>query len=506
MGGSELVVTAGMSRQRGGWREISVWVPASVSATLGTMIGSALRPSLAHAVEEDRLRPALARMREAFASGVTRPLGWRVRQLDGLRRLLAEHEGELLQALAADLGKPALEASFELGSVASEVAFARKRVARWMRPERVSTPLIAQPGRSLIQREPLGLVLIMGAWNYPVNLLLAPLVGALAAGNCVALKPSEQAPETSALLARLIPRHLDPACVQVFEGGLPETTALLAERFDHILYTGGPTAARAVLEAAARHLTPVTLELGGKSPVIVDDSANLEVAARRILWCKLFNVGQTCLAPDYVLVPRRLESALIERFQSTLRAFYGEDPRRSPDLGRIVNAHHFRRLVRLLDSGEVVAGGQALESERYIAPTILRDVSWESPIMAEEIFGPLLPVIAVSTIDEAIARVAARPRPLALYLFCEDRRTRERIIERTSSGGCTINHVGLHASNPHLPFGGVGPSGMGAYHGHAGFETFSHRKAVLVKGTRFDPSWFYPPYGETKQRWIRRLL
>lgn len=264
--------------------------------------------------------------------------------------------------------------------------------------------------------------------------------------------------------------------------------------------------ARIILEAAAKHLTPVTLELGGKSPCLVDRTANLPVTARRILWCKLFNAGQTCLAPDYVLVHQDVEEELLALFQSTLKEFYGNDPKRSPDFGRIINVRHHRRLMGLMGSGRVVVGGNGDEAERYIAPTLLRDVPEDSPVMAEEIFGPILPVLRVADMNEAIARVNRRPKPLGIYLFTEDTRLQEEVVARTNSGGVTLNHVALHAANPHLPFGGVGPSGMGAYHGRASFEVFSHRKAVLSKPTLVDPPVMYPPYGELKRRLIQRLL
>jgi aldehyde dehydrogenase (NAD+) len=295
--------------------------------------------------------------------------------------------------------------------------------------------------------------------------------------------------------------------MRVVEGGVAETTALLAERFDHIFYTGNGTVGRVVMEAAAKHLTPVTLELGGKSPCVVDQSTDLDVAARRIVWGKFYNAGQTCIAPDYVLAHEAIEDALLARLKQTVRDFYGDDPRTSPDYGRVVNVRHHRRLTALLPgSGEVVTGGGANEAERYLAPTILRDVPADAPVMAEEIFGPILPVLRVKDVDEAVAFVNARPKPLALYLFTKDGEVRRRVLERTSSGGALVNHISLHVGVPSLPFGGVGPSGMGAYHGKASFETFSHRKSVLVKPTWLDPRLLYPPYDETKKKWIRRLL
>lgn len=459
-------------------------------------------------VEIDAIPSTVARLRETFDSGRTRPLQFRQQQLAALARFIKEREREIQQALRDDLGKPALESSvIEISFVANELAFIRKRLRSWMKPERVPTTLIAQPGRSRIYREPLGVALIIGPWNYPVQLTLAPLMGAIAAGNCAVLKPSELAPATSALLARFIPQYLDRDCVQVVEGGAAEASALLAERFDHIFYTGGCAVGRIVMEAAAKHLTPVTLELGGKSPCIVDEHADIAVAARRILWGKFLNAGQTCVAPDYVLVHEKVESELLSRMKQTVRDFYGDDPRTSSDFARIINPRHYRRLMNLLPgSGEILVGGNGTEDERYFAPTILRNVPPDAPVMAEEIFGPILPVLKVKDIDEAIAFVNQRPKPLALYLFTKKRQVRARVLDRTSSGAALVNHTCMHAIVPALPFGGVGSSGMGAYHGRQTFETFSHRKAVLIKPAGLDLPILYPPYSKFKEKCIRCLI
>jgi aldehyde dehydrogenase (NAD+) len=450
----------------------------------------------------------VARMRASFNSGRTRPLEYRLEQLAGIARFLKEREAEIEQAIHRDLGRPALEVySSEVAFIASELALVRKKLASWMKPQRVLTSLVGQPGKSLIYREPLGVVLIIGPWNYPLQLVLVPLLGAIAAGNCAIVKPSEVAPATSELLAARLNDYVDPQCAQVVMGGVTETTELLAERFDHIFYTGNATVGRVVMEAAAKNLTPVTLELGGKCPCIVDRQTDLPVAARRIVWGKFYNAGQTCVAPDYVIVHQAVEEALVSHMKETVRDFFGADPRSSPDYGRIVNARHHRRLMKLIPgSGEVVAGGNADENERYIAPTILRNVSPDAPVMADEIFGPILPVLAVRDIEQAISFVNQRPKPLALYLFSNDPLVQQTVLERTSSGGATVNHTLIHLTVPALPFGGVGASGMGAYHGRATFETFSHRKSVLVKPTWLDPSIFYPPYNNFKKKWIRRIL
>jgi aldehyde dehydrogenase (NAD+) len=446
-------------------------------------------------------------LRRAFDSGRTRSLAWREAQLARLDALLVERQDQLLTALSADLGKSRFEGWMaELGFVRKEIAHARAHLGRWTRPEKVRAPLVVQPGRATVVREPLGVVLIIGPWNYPLQLVLAPLVAALAAGNCVLVKPSEVAAAASAALAELLPRYLDAEAVAVVEGGVAETTAVLAERFDHIFYTGNGAVGRVVMAAAAKHLTPVTLELGGKSPTLVDASADLEVAARRIVWGKFFNAGQTCVAPDYVLVDRRVEERLLELMKRALLDFFGADPRRSKDFGRIVNARHHARLVGLLGDGEIVAGGEHDAADRYLAPTLLRGVKPDSKIMADEIFGPILPVLPVGSMDEAVRFVNARPKPLALYVFTGKRGVAEDVLERTSSGGACVNDAVMHLAVPELPFGGVGDSGMGAYHGRAGFETFSHRKSVLSKPTAMDLPLRYPPYDERKQTWMKRLM
>ncbi len=472
------------------------------------MVSAAASPLPAAPPDLGFVPTLVADLRARFDSGHTRSAAWRSRQLEGLVRLLETEQDEIFAALSADLGKPELEAwAAEIAFVRIEAEAARKRLGTWMRPEKVKTPLISQPGKAMILREPLGVVLIIAPWNYPLQLALAPLVGAVAAGNAVVLKPSELAPATSAFLADALPRHLDPEAIRVVEGGVPETTALLEQKFDHIFYTGNGRVGRVVMRAAAEHLTPVTLELGGKSPCIVDRSADLRVAARRIVWGKFFNAGQTCVAPDYVLVHEAVEEALIEKMVEAVLAFFGEDPKLSPDFGRIVNDRHLQRLEALLRSGGRVAAGGVVDGEaRYIAPTILREVDPGSALMEEEIFGPLLPVLSVPDVEAAIAFVNGRDKPLALYVFAEDRQVQQDVLDRTSSGGAVVNHVILHLSVPDLPFGGVGGSGMGAYHGKTSFETFSHRKGVLKKPTQFDPDLLYPPYTPFKMKWLRRLL
>ena len=450
---------------------------------------------------------AVGDLRATYQSGKTRTYDWRMDQLQRLECLLDEHRNDLLGALEADLGKSQHEGWVsELILGPAEVAHARKHLRSWMEPVRVATPKVLQPAKSYVRPEPLGVALIMGPWNYPLQLLLLPLVGALSAGNCAVLKPSELAERTSHVLAELVPRYLDQDCVRVVEGGPEVVGTLLQERFDHIFFTGSAAVARIVMTAAARHLTPVTLELGGKSPAIVERSADLGVTANRIAWGKFINAGQSCVAPDYVLVERPVEEALLAELIRALRQFYGDDPRQSPDYGRIVNAQHHGRLVRLLGGCDILHGGQHDAESRYFAPTLLRNVRPDAPVMTEEIFGPLLPVLAIDSVSEALAFVNARPRPLALYVFTRDRHVAERVLAETSSGAVCVNDAVVHLGVHELPFGGVGESGFGAYHGRHGFETFSHRKAVLDKSFKLDLELRYPPYDDQKVKWLTRLL
>jgi aldehyde dehydrogenase (NAD+) len=397
----------------------------------------------------------------------------------------------------------------DLQPVVAEIDHILKHLDRWVAPRRAPVRATLKPARAVIVPEPLGVVLVIAPWNYPVNLLLMPMACALAAGNAVVGKPSEVSAATSAALARLVPEYLDQDAVAIVEGDAPVVTSLLAERWDHIFYTGNGRIGRVVMEAAAKHLTPVTLELGGKSPVIVDRSANVEVAARRVAWGKFLNAGQTCVAPDYVLVDRSVEDRFVDGLVRAVADFYGDDPRRSADFARIVNARHWDRLHQLVEDrgdAELVLGGDGDRDDNYLAPTILRGPRWTDPMMAEEIFGPVLPVIAVDGLDEAIAAVNDHDKPLALYVFAEDEAVIDEVVARTSSGGVGANVTLLHVAIPDLPFGGVGESGTGAYHGETGFATFSHHKSVLHRPTKFDPRLTYPPYTRFKQRLLRRLL
>jgi len=458
----------------------------------------------------DQIPDLVQRLRDGFRSGVLRDFGSRTEQLRRLRALVHDEQERLIDALVADVGKPRIEAySTEIAFTLNEIDHTLKHFESWARPSRVRVPITFRPGKASLVAEPVGTVCIIAPWNYPVQLLLAPLVAAIAAGNTAIVKPSEVTPTVSALFEELIPRYMDSDVVGVVAGGADETTALLDQRFDHIFYTGSGTIGRIVMRAAAEHLTPVTLELGGKSPAIVAADANIAVTARRLAWAKFLNAGQTCVAPDYVLVERGVEAELLDALAAVVTQFYGADPRTSPDYARIVNERHHDRLTNLLDAGgydTTVVGGTGDRVERYLAPTIVAGVKPDAKLMEDEIFGPILPVIEVDDIDEAIRFVNDRDKPLALYAFSESNSVLEHIVGNTSAGGVTLNHAVLHLAIPDMPFGGVGPSGMGSYHGKSGFDTFSHHKAVLAKPSRPDPSLIYPPYTGLKQKLIRKFM
>ncbi|HET7202413.1 MAG TPA: aldehyde dehydrogenase family protein [Steroidobacteraceae bacterium] len=448
----------------------------------------------------------LDRLRATFATGKTRSIEWRLHQLKELARMMRDHEKDFGEALRADLGKCSFEAVLtELSFVESEANYAHKHLKRWLKPKRVRTPLMAMPGRSYIQPEPKGVVLIIAPWNYPLSMVCAPLVGAIAAGNCAVMKPSEVTTHTSAAIARILPRYLDTDAFAVVEGGIPETTELLAHPYDHILYTGNERVARVVMSAAAKHLSPVTLELGGKSPCIIDKSADLEVAASRIAWGKFINAGQTCVAPDHVLVHKEVAAQFADTLAAKIKQFYGDDPSQSPDFCRIASERHTARFARLLEGQNIHTGGQVDVAKRYVAPTIVLDPDPDSELMREEIFGPVLPVITVDEMHHAIKYVADRPKPLALYLFSNSKALEDAVLSRLSAGSVCINDAVIFMVSPELPFGGVGASGMGRYTGWYGFETFSHMKPVMKRSFRFDAPQRYPPYDDFKAR-IMRLV
>ena len=447
-------------------------------------------------------------MRAPVSRGDTRPRAWREQQLQRIATLLEEQGDAVIAALGADLGKPPTEGFFELVAVQHELAHTRRHLGRWMADRQFRPPAWALPARISVQREPLGCVLIMGPWNYPFQLTLRPLVSALAAGNTAVLKPSEHAPRTAALIAELIPRYFPAEIVQVVLGDGQVAAELLHERFDHIFFTGGGRVGSLVMAAAARQLTPVTLELGGKSPAIVLADADIAVTARRLAWGKGINAGQTCIAPDHILVVPELRDPLVAAIAAEFKQLYGSDPLASPDLGAIVNDSRFAQLSALLEGARdrVLAGGQSDPGRRRIAPTLIAVEDPErDPLMQEELFGPLLPVITVTDLEAALERVRRGPKPLALYLFSRSKAAQRRLLATTSSGGVAFNEVVMQAAMTSLPFGGVGASGMGAYHGETGFLTFSHRRSVLSRPFRFDLRFRYPPYGN-KLALLKRLL
>lgn len=447
------------------------------------------------------LKCLVVRHRNYFRSGATRSAEWRESQLIALRSMIKEHAEEFYAALWADLRRNRIEADWvDVKYMTSEIDYVLAHLRDWMAPLRVSTPLVVTPSRAEVRFEPLGVGLIIGTWNYPVMVTLSPLIGAISGGNTAVIKPSEVSAATAEVLARLTPQYMDQNAFSVVLGGVPEATALLEQEWDHIFYTGGATVAKLVMTAAAKRLTPVVLELGGKNPTIVHSSANLQIAARRIASGRWFNAGQTCTAPDYVLVFRDVAVEFLRYLKETLLHFYGENPQKSPDYGRIVNLQHFDRLIRLLPSGHIYHGGQHDRIDRFIAPAVLINVSPESPAMQEEIFGPILPVLEVGDVQEVIEFVNSRPSPLGLYLFSEDRSITESILNSTASGAAVVNDCALQPLLHELPFGGVGGSGMGKYHGEWGFRAYTNARGILNHSTMLDfGSLRYPPYERNRR-------
>jgi acyl-CoA reductase-like NAD-dependent aldehyde dehydrogenase len=447
----------------------------------------------------------IQQQREFFATGKTKDVAFRLEQLKRLKQAILDNQTAILEAVNADLNKPEFEAyATEIG-VVREIDYAIKHLKSWVKPKKVSTSIEQFPSSACIYPEPLGVVLIISPWNYPFQLMISPLVGAIAAGNCAILKPSELAANTSRIVTQITKKTFDPAYITSIEGGVETSQELLAEKFDHIFFTGGTKIGQIVMEAAAKHLTPVTLELGGKSPCIVDSNVHIEHAAKRIAWGKFINAGQTCIAPDYLLVDRTVKNDLLTSIKQYIQEFYGDDPAKSPDYGRIINQRHFERLASFLNEGQPYIGGQTNPEERYIAPTIIDGVDWDTPVMQEEIFGPILPVLEYSDLSDAIAKINARPKPLALYLFSKDQQKQERVLQETSSGGVCINDTVMQVGVSELPFGGVGSSGIGSYHGKASFDTFSHRKSVLKRSFLLDLDWRYAPY-QGKLKLIKRII
>ena len=435
--------------------------------------------------------------KQYFNTHETKSLKFRKKQLKQLSKSIKNYESELLEAFQEDLGKNKVEAyATEIGFTLKNIKSARKELKNWAKTKQVNTPLFMFPTKSYIMKEPYGTVLIIGPFNYPFQLLIEPLIGAIAAGNTVILKPSEFTPNVSGVIQQIIADAFDPEYINIIQGNADTTQTLLQFPFDYIFFTGSEQVGRVVYGAASKNLTPVTLELGGKSPAIIDESANIKVASERICFGKFTNAGQTCVAPDYLLVNRKVKDELISALKKTITEFYGTNIQDSPDYGRIVNKKHYHRLNELLNihHPEITFGGQTDIDENFIAPTIIEGTTFDSKIMENEIFGPILPIITYDDFDEAIDLIRTKPKPLSLYLFSEDENSSERILNELSFGGGAINDTLMHLANPNLPFGGVGASGIGKYHGKYSFDTFSHDKSYIFKSTRLESSLLFPPY------------
>ncbi|WP_103216253.1 aldehyde dehydrogenase [Staphylococcus aureus] len=432
-----------------------------------------------------------------FNTQQTKDISFRKEQLKKLSKAIKSYESDILEALYTDLGKNKVEAyATEIGITLKSIKNARKELKNWTKTKNVDTPLYLFPTKSYIKKEPYGTVLIIAPFNYPFQLVFEPLIGAIAAGNTAIIKPSELTPNVARVIKRLINETFDANYIEVIEGGIEETQTLIHLPFDCVFFTGSENVGKIVYQAASENLVPVTLEMGGKSPVIVDETANIKVASERICFGKFTNAGQTCVAPDYILVHESVKDDLITALSKTLREFYGQNIQQSPDYGRIVNLKHYHRLTSLLNSAQmnIVFGGHSDEDERYIEPTLLDHVTNDSAIMQEEIFGPILPILTYQSLDEAIAFIHQRPKPLSLYLFSEDENATQRVINELSFGGGAINDTLMHLANPKLPFGGVGASGMGRYHGKYSFDTFTHEKSYIFKSTRLESGVHLPPY------------
>ena len=441
---------------------------------------------------------SLKQLQDLVISGKTRPANWRRKQLHSLSNLLEDHQQEILNALKKDLRKPATEAFFEIIAVKQEIKLAQRNLHKWMQVKQINVPVSLRPAKAFVQPDPLGCILIIGPWNYPFSLTLQPLVGAFTAGNTAILKPSEHAPNVSSLIKNLIGKYFQPSITQVIEGDGSIAADLLTHKFDHVFFTGGESIGKKVMEAAAKNLTPVTLELGGKSPAIVLEGANLEVTANRIIWGKSLNAGQTCIAPDHLLVERKLFDSLISKLKASINDFYGTAPLDSKHLGSIINQTQFNRLKNLITNAkndeQVIYGGECNATDKRISPTLIKIKDRNDQLMKEELFGPLLPILCIDNLDQVISDLKKLAKPLAIYLFGGEEKEQEKILSMTSSGGVCFNDVVLQAGIPELPFGGVGASGIGKYHGKAGFDNFTHYKSILKRPFWLDLNFRYPPY------------
>lgn len=445
-------------------------------------------------------------MRKVKLSKSFSSLEERKMKLTSLKAAILDREDLITEALKADLGKAPFESYMsEVGFILEEIRHALKHLSKWTKRKKVHTPFSLFPARSYIYPEPYGVVLIVSPWNYPFQLCLSPLIGAIAAGNSVVVKPSEYAPKTSEAIRFLLNSVFDKDEVEVIEGGQEVTQELIKQKFDYLFFTGSTPVGKIMMKAAAENLTPLTLELGGKSPCIIEESANIDLAARRCAWGKFMNAGQTCVAPDYVAVPRSLQDEFISRLRIHLQNFYGENVQASSDYSRIINQRHMSRLVELLGGNNIAIGGESLTENLFLSPTVLRDVSWNDRIMEEEIFGPILPLVPYDNLEEVLMHIKSLPKPLAFYVFSQNQKKAQNIINQVSFGGGCINDTMVHLVNPHLPFGGVGASGMGSYHGKGSFDTFTHYKSVVNQFTKMDNPVRYPPY-KGKMKWLKLFL
>lgn len=455
---------------------------------------------------QDWAAAAVAKQRRYFESGATRSYAFRIQQLKKLKDALVKYQTEIQEALKADIGRPEFEAYIEISTAFEDLKHTIKHLKSWMKPKRVGTTLWAQPGRSRIESVPQGVTFLMGPYNYPFLLLVQPLIGAIAAGNTAVLKPSSLNPTVADVVEKMMKECFSDEFVTTFKGSTEVTNVLLEQRFDHIFFTGSPRVGRIVMAAAAKHLTKVTLELGGKSPTIIHKDANLKIAARRTLAGKMMNVGQTCVAPDHLHVHADIKDAFEKELVVTLKEWYGDNPVQSPDLGRMINDRHFERVAALIDKSKLLTGGQTDASQRFIAPTLLKDVTMDDAVMQEEIFGPVLPMLTYSSMEELIGNLKKLPEhPLALYLFTESKDVEQHVLANTQFGGGCINNTVMHVANPNLPFGGVGESGMGAYHGQNSFDVFSHKRGILKATTLFDIKMRYAPYKD-KVNMIKKMI
>jgi aldehyde dehydrogenase (NAD+) len=446
---------------------------------------------------------------EYFHKGETRSYEFRINQLKKLRDEIKRNEKDIINALSIDLGKPIFESyTAEIGVVYQELNHAIKNLKTWMRSKKIPTPIYLQPATSFIYPEPKGVVLIISPWNYPFQLAISPLIGAIAAGNCVILKPSNQSRETEKVISKIISNTFEDNYISVVEGAGSEVVTPLIDnyRFDHIFFTGSINVGKKILELAAKHLTPVTLELGGKSPTIVHDDADIDLAAKRITWAKFYNAGQTCVAPDYLLIHQSKKDALVQRMKFYIKKYYGDSPEKSKNLGKIINEKRFNRLVDLLQGTNILVGGDYNKESRFISPTLVDGIDMSHPIMGEEIFGPILPIITYKNISEVIDIVRENPYPLALYLFTKNKSIEDYILQNLQFGGGCINHLITHVANTNLPFGGVGFSGMGRYHSKYTFDTFSHEKSIFKSMGTVDSNLLYPPYKESNLKLAKKFL